>query len=461
MGIWKSFFHGRKKRSFMFLAILLCFCNLQSIGVYDTGCVIQAFAQDTEYANTPLSSTTVPLDKNTSASIVKLAVATDDKNTTEASVEPQTSVEITATSCVLMEASTGTILFEKSKDASLPPASITKIMTLLLIFEALEKGKFTLEDKVSVSEHAASMGGSQVFLEPNETQTVETMIKCITICSANDACVAMSEFVAGSEEAFVQKMNEKAAELGMKQTTFLNCCGLDIEGHLSSANDVALMSRELITKYPAIKNYSTIWMDTIIHTTKRGESEFGLSNTNKLLKQYSGITGLKTGSTSKAKYCLSATAERDGLELIAVVMAAPDTKTRFSEAAKLLNYGYATCRLYEDLHEDFTTKWLEVQKGKTDRVEVAPEKAFQYLCRNKEESASITKQVQLLEQIEAPVCIGDTLGQITYYLNGKEVGSIPIVATEEVAKASYGDYFQKLTKIFFVKHKNLADTASQ
>lgn len=454
MGIWKSFFHRHKKRSFMFLTILLCFCNLQWIGVYDTGYVIQAFAQETAYANAILPSAIMTSNENTDASSVKLTVVTEDKSTTKVAGEHGTPVEITASSCVLMEASTGTVLFEKSKDASLPPASITKIMTLLLIFEALEEGKFTLEDKVSVSEHAASMGGSQVFLEPNETQTVETMIKCITICSANDACVAMSEFVAGSEEAFVQKMNEKAAELGMNQTTFLNSCGLDVEGHLSSAYDVALMSRELITKYPAIKNYSMIWMDTIIHTTKRGESEFGLSNTNKLLKQYNGITGLKTGSTSKAKYCLSATAERDGLELIAVVMAAPDTKTRFAEAAKLLNYGYATCRLYEDLHEDFTTEWLEVQKGKTNRVEVAPEKAFQYLCMNQEDSASITKKVQLLEQIEAPVCIGDTLGQITYYLNGKEIGSIPIVAKQEVEKASYSDYLQKLTKHFFVKQKS-------
>ena len=368
----------------------------------------------------------------------------------EETKEPQTTVvEITASACVLMETSTGRVLFEKNKESSLPPASITKIITLLLIFEALEEGKFALSDEVSVSEHAASMGGSQVFLEPYETQTVETMIKCITICSANDACVAMSEFVAGSEEAFVQKMNEKAQELGMKQTTFLNSCGLDVTGHLSSAYDVALMSRELITKYPAIKNYSTIWMDTIIHTTKRGESEFGLSNTNKLLKQYDGITGLKTGSTSQAKYCLSATAERDGLELIAVVMAAPDTKTRFAEAAKLLNYGYATCQLYEDLHKDFTTEWVEVNRGKTDIVEIAPQKSFQYLCMDGEEPASITKELYLSESLEAPIYAGDEIGRITYRLNGKEIGFVAIVATQDVEKATYGDYLQNAVQRFF------------
>ncbi|HBZ65173.1 MAG TPA: D-alanyl-D-alanine carboxypeptidase, partial [Lachnospiraceae bacterium] len=207
-------------------------------------------------------------------------------------------VDISAVSAVLIEGSTGDIIYEKDKDKELVPASITKIMTLTLIFEALDNGKLTLETPVSVSEYAASMGGSQVFLEPNETQTVDTMIKCISIASANDAAVAMAEKIAGSEEAFVKKMNEKAVALGMKHTQFKNCTGLDdnIEsGHFSSAYDVALMSRELITKHPEISNYSTVWMDTIIHKTKKGESEFGLTNTNKLVRFYDGITGLKTG----------------------------------------------------------------------------------------------------------------------------------------------------------------------
>ena len=359
------------------------------------------------------------------------------------------SVEITAKACVLMEASTGRILFEKNMEEKVPPASITKIMTLLLIFEALEEGKFTLQDKVSVSEHAASMGGSQVFLEPYETQDVETMIKCITICSANDACVAMSEFVSGSEEAFVQKMNEKATQLGMNQTTFINCCGLDTDGHISSAKDVALMSRELITKYPAIKNYSTIWIDTIIHTTKRGESEFGLSNTNKLLKQYDGITGLKTGSTSLAKYCLSATAEREGLELIAVIMAAPDTKTRFAEAAKLLDYGYASCKLYEDTQEDFSIPFISVVKGKEEQIPIRVKEQFKYLCFDKEDPKSITKEIKLNESVEAPVQAGEEVGSIQYSLNGTVIGTIPIIAEQDVQKATYLDYLQKVVTCFF------------
>lgn len=224
-------------------------------------------------------------------------------------------VNLTAKAAVLIEGNSGEIILEKNKDTELVPASITKIMTLTLIMEALEEGKIQLTDSVSVSEYAASMGGSQVFLEPNETQTVDTMIKCISIASANDAAVAMAEKIAGSEPNFVKKMNEKAKELGMKHTQFKNCTGLDDDiksGHFSSAYDVGLMSRELIMKHPGISKYSTVWMDTIIHKTKKGESQFGLTNTNKLVRFYDGITGLKTGSTSKAKYCLSATAKRNG-----------------------------------------------------------------------------------------------------------------------------------------------------
>ena len=229
-------------------------------------------------------------------------------------------LNLSAPSVLLMEASTGTILYEKNSHTVLRPASITKIMTLILIFDAIESGQISLEDTVTVSEYAASMGGSQVFLEPNETQTVDTMIKCISIASANDACVAMAEFICGSEAAFVEKMNERAKGLGMNDTTFVNCCGLDVDGHMTSAYDVALMSRELTTKYPQIHNYSTIWMDTITHVTRRGSEEFGLTNTNKLIRQYQYATGLKTGSTSLAKYCVSATAVKDGMELIAVVI---------------------------------------------------------------------------------------------------------------------------------------------
>lgn len=233
---------------------------------------------------------------------------------------------MSAPSAILMEASTGQIIYEKEADKKRPPASVTKVMTLLLIFDAIESGKIKLEDEVTTSEYAASMGGSQVFLEPGETQTVDTMIKCISVASANDACVAMSELIAGSEEEFVVQMNERAKKLGMKNTVFKNCNGLDTEGHETTARDIALMSRELITKYPQIRDYCTIWMENITHTTKKGTSEFGLSNTNKLIKHYEYATGLKTGSTSKAKFCVSATAEKDGMELIAVIMAQKTVK---------------------------------------------------------------------------------------------------------------------------------------
>ena len=243
----------------------------------------------------------------------------------------QASLPITAKSAVLIENSSGRILYEKDKDKEVIPASITKIMTLHLIFDALDEHKISLKDSVTVSDYAAKMGGSQVFLEPGETQTVKDMIKCISIASANDAAVAMAEYVAGSEQEFVKRMNAKAKELGMRHTRFKNCNGLDDtikSGHYSSAYDVALMSQALVTRHPDITKYSTVWMDEITHKTKKGESVFGLTNTNKLIRTYDGITGLKTGSTSKAKYCLSATAKRGGVSLTAVVMAAPDHKGR-------------------------------------------------------------------------------------------------------------------------------------
>ena len=211
-------------------------------------------------------------------------------------------LEISTPSAVLMEVSTGKVIYEKAADEQLPPASVTKVMTLLLIFDALEDEKIKLTDIVSVSEYAASMGGSQVFLEPGETQTVDTMIKCIAVASANDACVAMAEHIWGSEEEFVAKMNARAKELGMEHTNFLNCNGLDADGHVTTARDIALMSRELITRYPKIHDYSTIWMENITHTTKKGTTEFGLANTNKLIRQYQYATGLKTGSTSKQNF---------------------------------------------------------------------------------------------------------------------------------------------------------------
>lgn len=357
--------------------------------------------------------------------------------------ESNDTLNLSAASAILMEASTGTVLYEKNSSAVLPPASITKIMTLLLIFDALETGQIRLEDSVTVSEYAASMGGSQVFLEPGETQTVDTMIKCIAVSSANDACVAMSEHICGSEDAFVAKMNERAKGLGMNSTHFVNCNGLDTDGHVSSALDVALMSRELITKYPEITNYTTIWMDTIIHSTRRGESEFGLANTNKFLKMYEYATGLKTGSTSLAKYCVSTTASRDGIDLIAVIMAAPDPKVRFQEAVTLMNYGYSICKLYKDDNSD-TLPPVPVTFGTQDTVSCQYEGPFHYLDISGADISGIQKEIRMKETHPAPIIQGETAGKAVYSLNGKEIGSVNILYASSVKKMQFSDCLFKI-----------------
>ena len=266
--------------------------------------------------------------------------------------------QISAPSAILMEASTGQIIYEKNSRMKkvYHRQSVTKVMTLLLIFDALESGQIKLADEVTTSEYAASMGGSQVFLEPGETQTVDTLIKCISVASANDACVSMAEYICGNEEEFVAKMNKRAKDLGMKNTHFVNCNGLDAEGHLTTARDIALMSKELITTYPQIFDYCNIWMENITHKTQKGESEFGLTNTNKLIRQYEYATGLKTGSTSKAKFCVSATGRKGDIDLIAVIMAADDSKARVRDAITLLNYGFGKCQKYTEKRtkEDIT-----------------------------------------------------------------------------------------------------------
>lgn len=346
--------------------------------------------------------------------------------------------DVESPSVILMEASTGKTVYEKNADETLHPASITKIMTLILIFDALSENKITLDENVTVSEHAASMGGSQVFLEAGEKQTVNTMIKCISVASANDASVAMAEHIWGSEQTFVDKMNERAQGLGMSGTHFVNCCGLDTDGHMMTARDVAIMSRELITRYPQIHEYSGIWMDTITHSTRRGESEFGLSNTNKLIKQYEWATGLKTGSTGLAKCCLSATAEKDGIELIAVVMAAPNSKTRFKDAISLLNYGYGVVDIYRD------NAWLSQEKiavhgGKSDSVKCRKNNEFVYVFTEDTDTGRIKCTEEYADGLEAPVYEGDVVGQMVYELDGNILGTIDIVAADTVEKAGLGD----------------------
>lgn len=352
-------------------------------------------------------------------------------------------IELKSPSAILMEASTGQVIYEKDADTSLHPASITKIMTLILIFDAIKDGKIGLDDEVTVSEYAASMGGSQVFLEAGEKQTVNTMIKCISMASANDACVAMSEYIEGTESAFVAKMNERATGLGMNNTNFVNCCGLDTDGHMSTARDIALMSRELITKYPQIHDYSTIWMDTIIHSTRRGDSEFGLTNTNKLIKQYEWATGLKTGSTGLAKCCLSASANKDGIDLIAVIMAAPDSKTRFAEAVNLLNYGFNTCDIYKDDGMPLLEN-IRISKGKKDYVNCRYEKEFSYMFINPVNHEDISKELHINENIAAPVNEGDTIGTLDYYYNGEKIGSVNVISSENIEKA---DFLTQIKKV--------------
>lgn len=358
-------------------------------------------------------------------------------------------VSVSAPSVALMEASTGQIIYEKDAHTSLHPASITKIMTMILIFDALEQGKISLEDTVTVSEYAASMGGSQVFLEQGETQTVETMLKCISVASANDACVAMAEHIWGSEQEFVAKMNQRAKDLGMNDTTFVNCCGLDVEGHMTTAFDVALMSRELITRYPQIHNYCTIWMENITHVTQKGSSEFGLTNTNKLIRQYPYATGLKTGSTSQAKYCVSATAEKDGMKLIAVIMAAPDHKVRFRDATTLLNYGFGKCQVYKDENKDRLPN-MTIQGGIEDSSPLTYESDFSYLDVTGSDLSSITKELLLPESVDAPIKKGQTAGKVVYKLNKKEIGSVNILFKKSIKKALFKDYFLKTLKEFLL-----------
>ena len=379
--------------------------------------------------------------------IAATAGNTNNTKTTASEETVATTAEpgINTPSAILMEASTGQVIYEKNADEQLHPASITKIMTLLLIFDAIDSGKITLEDDVTVSEHAASMGGSQVFLEVGEVQKVQTMIKCIAVASANDASVAMAEYICGSEDTFVAKMNERAKGLGMNNTTFVNCCGLDADGHMTTARDIALMSRELITKYPQIHDYSTIWMDTITHVTKKGETEFELSNTNKLIKQYEWATGLKTGSTGLAKCCLSATALRNDIELIAVVLAAPDSKTRFSDAITLLNYGYGLCSIYKDENPPALEK-ASVISGIKDDLTCKYSNQFKYLSLEEFNASDVTSELQLLENLKAPINEGDLVGQLVYKLNGKEIGAVDIVAGESIREANFVDSIIKVIK---------------
>ena len=355
-----------------------------------------------------------------------------------------TDLGLKSKSAILMEASTGDILYEQNSDEKLPPVSITKIMTLLLIYEAERAGKIKWDDKVTVSQHAASMGGSQVFLEEGETQTAADMTKCIAIASANDAAVAMAEYIGGSEDGFVELMNSRAKELGMDNTEFKNACGLDTEGHITTAKDIALMSKELIKNFPDITKYTTTWQDAINHTTRKGTTEFGLTNTNKLIRWYDGATGLKTGSTGNAKYCLSATADKNGMELIAVIMAAPDNKSRFSEAIKLLDYGYANYAVVSGAKKGDSAGEIPVSKGEHETVLLEVSEDINAMIQKGGSEPEIV--YELTESLQAPIEKGVKAGEAVYMLDGQVIAKADVITSEAVERASLPTVAERLLK---------------
>ena len=342
---------------------------------------------------------------------------------------------------VLMEKETGTILYEQNSHDKLEPASVTKIMTLLLVMEAIDSGRISLDQTVSISARAVSMGGSQIWLKEGEQMTVRDLLKAVAVVSANDGAVALAELVAGSEEGFVALMNQRAKELGMADTTFVNCTGLPAAGHLTSAHDIALMSRELIRSHPSIREYTTIWMDSL------RDGAFQLTNTNKLIRFYDGATGLKTGSTDSALYCLSATAERGGMELIAVVLKSPTSQERFDAARALLDYGFANYTLM-DVYPDQALPPIDVLLGEADCVQPVLSQSSRILV-DKAQLNSVTSQINLCENVEAPVEAGQKLGEMVVTVDGQVLQTIPIVAERAVDRLTVpGIFLRFLDRLF-------------
>ena len=348
----------------------------------------------------------------------------------------QPPLDLSAASAVLMEKETGTFLYEKESHQTLEPASVTKVMTLLLIFEALDSGRIAKEDVVTVSSYAAGMGGSQVYLKEGEQMTVGELIKCITVVSGNDAAVAMAEYLAGSETAFVAQMNQRAQELGMADTTFLNCTGLPAQGHVTSAYDIALMSRELVLHHPGIREYSTIWMDSIRN------GAFGLTNTNRLVRFYPGATGLKTGSTDSALYCMSATAERDGMELIAVVMKSPTSVNRFEDAKALLDYGFAAYSLV-NVYPESPLAPIPVLLGEQGQIQPQLERECRLLVRKGQEG-QITTRLTLAQDLAAPVEQGQKVGEMEVLVDGQVRDTVPILSAQGVERLTVPKIFCRL-----------------
>ena len=351
-------------------------------------------------------------------------------------------VELTLTShaALLMEKTTGQILYAQNEHEALPPASVTKIMTVLLTMEAIDSGRIALDDMVTVSAYAAGMGGSQVFLAEGEQMSVDDLLKAVCVSSGNDAAVALAEHVAGVTELFVEQMNNRARELGMKDTHFVNCTGLTAEGHVTSAHDIALMSRELLLHHPEVRRYTTIWMDTLRNGT------FGLSNTNKLIRFYDGATGLKTGFTQEAGYCISATAERDGMELIAVIMKGNTSDSRNADAKTLLNYGFSTYALV-DVQPEEPLPALPVTLGAADTVALTLPEEGRTVLLEKSRSGGLTQTVELPEAVPAPLQAGDTVGTLTVSREGETLLTVPIVAAETVEALTWREMTARLLRM--------------
>ena len=349
--------------------------------------------------------------------------------------------DVDAVSAVLMDVRTGEILYAKNPDQALSPASVTKVMTLLLVMEAIEAGKIAWEDTVTASERATSMGGSQIYLEVGEQMSVEDLVKSVVIASANDAALALAEHLAGSEEAFVKKMNDRARELGMRNTHFENTNGLDDStvNHVTSARDIAIMSRALLS-HEEILRFTKTWQDTIRN------GEFTLTNTNRLVRFYPGATGLKTGSTSKAKFCISASAERDGMHLVAVVMASPTRDVRNETAKKLLDYGFANYASYHEAGESLGS--LPVRGGVRDLCGVSSKEIS--LLVDKADAKNIVKKIQISDRLTAPVLKGEVVGEIGYYVGERKIGSSQIVSDEAISRIGFGDFFLRMLRNFFI-----------
>ena len=381
------------------------------------------------------------IDGNSNTNVIQNDIA-QETNASVQSNDNKNTLNLESGGAVLIEQHTGQVLYEHNMHEQLRPASVTKVMSILLIMEALDSGQISLTDKVPCTEDAAGMGGSQIWLDTREELTVDEMLKAICVVSANDCTVAMANYLYGSQEAFVQKMNERAKELGMNDTTFKNCHGIDEDGHVTSAYDIALMSRELLNNHPQITKYTTIWMDTL----RDGKSE--LVNTNKLIRNYKGATGLKTGSTSVALYNLSASATRENLSLIAVIMKAPTTKIRFAEAQKLLDYGFNNYEYTSLAQKGTVLKQASVTKGVKKQVELILESDVGILLK-KGQNKNVEQTIQLEENITAPVYAGQKVGELTYSLEGKEIGKTNIICNNTVTKNTIGNVISHVYNNWF------------